>query len=189
MMRLVIGCLLTLCWATTLAADLPGDSLYRLQIPMQTAEGSTVALADLRGRPVLITLFYSECSSVCPMITVRLQNIDRHLTPRARRDLTVLMLSLDSDRDSPQALRTFKQHHHIDDPRWIVARADAGDVRALAAVLGVRYRKLPDESFNHSAVITLVDREGVIKAHTEGVTESEVAFARKVEFTAAAGRH
>ena len=124
-MRLISKCLICLFMTAALAEELPGDSLYRLQIPLQTADGRTVALADLRGKPILITLFYSQCSSVCPMITVQLQNIDRHLTQKARHNLTILMLSLDSDRDTPQALQTFKQDHHIDDPRWIVARASA----------------------------------------------------------------
>jgi len=189
MMRLVSKCLISLFMTAALAGELSGDSLYRLQIPLQTADGSTVALADLRGKPALITLFYSQCSSVCPMVTVQLQNIERHLTQTARRNLTILMLSLDSDRDTPQALQTFKQTHHIDDPRWIVARASASDVRTLAAVLGVRYRQLPDQSFNHSAIIALADGEGVIKAHVEGVTAGETTFLRKVESTAAARRH
>ena len=189
MMRVLIKCLIVLFMTVALAEELPGDSLYRLTIPLQTADGATVPLADLRGKPILITLFYSQCSSVCPMITVQLQNIDRHLTQKARHNLTILMLSLDSDRDTPEALQTFKQNHHIDDPRWIVARASATDVRTLAAVLGVRYRQLPDQSFNHSAVITLADRDGVIKGHAEGVTAGGAAFLRKVESTAAAPRH
>jgi len=188
-MRLIGNCLLSLFMSIALARELPGDSLYRLQIPLQTAQGSTVALADLRGKPALITLFYSQCSSVCPMVTVQLQNIDRQLTPKARRNLAILMVSLDADRDTPQALQTFKQQHHIDDPRWIVARAGGADVRTLAAVLGVRYRKLPDQSFNHSAVITLVGQEGTIEARMEGVTADGGAFAREVEASAAGHRH
>jgi len=185
MRSLVVACFLALCMRVALAAELPGDSLYRLEIPLQTADGTTVALPALRGKPLLITLFYSQCASVCPIVTAQLQNIDRHLTPIARHNLAILMVSLDSDRDSPQALESFRQQHHIDDPRWIVARASAADVRLLAAVLGVRYRELPDQSFNHSAVITLLDRDGAIKARAEGIRAADGAFLQKVQAIAA----
>ncbi len=150
-------------------ALIPGDSLYQLQMSLQTAEGMAIELASLRGRPLLVTLFYAHCSSVCPLLTAQLQSMERQLSPQARSNLTVLMVSLDSARDTPAILSSFKQEHRIDDPRWVVARASAADVRVLAAALGVRYRELPDQSFNHSAVIALADRDGVIRARVAGV--------------------
>lgn len=188
MKRLALGYLLVLSMVTAFAAELPGDSIYRLDVSLQRSDGTTAALSTLRGKPLLITLFYSQCSSVCPMVTLRLQDIDRHLSARARQNMTILMLSLDPERDSPQALDTFRKEHHIDDPRWIIARASPSDVRPLAAVLGVRYRQLPDQSFNHSSLIALTDQDGVIKARLEGVGAAEPAFLRQVQSIAASVR-
>jgi protein SCO1/2 len=185
MKSLALGCLLALSMTLSLAAELPGESIYRLEIPLQSSDGTTVPLSALVGKPLLITLFYRQCSSACPMITLRLQDIDRHLTPQARRNVTILMLSLDSDRDTPQALQAFRREHHIEDPRWIVARASPSDVRTVAAVLGVRYRKLPDGSFNHSTVIAVTDRNGLIKARTEGIGATDASFLRQVQAIAA----
>ena len=183
---LLLGCcLVALYLGTAAAAELPGDSLYQLQIPVQSSDGTSVALSELRGKPLLVTLFYSQCSSVCPMITARLQSIESQITPRNRHNLTILMISLDSERDTPEALATFKHEHHIQGSNWIVARAAAGDVRALAAVLGVRYRELPDHSFNHSAVIALADRNGVIQARADGVLGADADFVRQVQASAA----
>ncbi|HEY6923518.1 MAG TPA: SUMF1/EgtB/PvdO family nonheme iron enzyme [Steroidobacteraceae bacterium] len=168
------------------AADLPGESLYQLDVPLQSSDGGRIALSEMRGRPLLITLFYSQCSSVCPMITARLQSIESQITPGDRRNVTILMISLDAQRDTPQTLATFRQEHHIEGQSWIVARAGAEDVRALAAVLGVRYRELPDHSFNHSAVIALVDRDGVIKARADGVQGADAAFVKQVQSIATA---
>jgi protein SCO1/2 len=91
------------------------------------------------------------------------------------------MVSLDADRDTPETLRIFKQKHHIEDPRWIVARTATPDVRLLAAALGVRYRELPDHSFNHSAFITLLDQDGVVRARAEGVRAADEAFLRAIQ--------
>jgi protein SCO1/2 len=119
------------------------------------------------------------------MITARLQSIESQITARNRHNVTVLMISLDAERDTPQTLATFKHEHHIEGSNWIVARASAEDVRALAAVLGVRYRQLPDHSFNHSAVIALIDRDGVIKASADGVLGADALFVRQVQSIAA----
>ena len=158
------------------AAGLPGDSLYQLQIPLETAAGKKLPLSDLRGKPLLITMFYSHCTSICPLITSELQRIDRQLTPKQRSGVRVLMVSFDAERDAPIELAKFERQHHIEDARWVVARAGPGDVRVLAAVLGIRYTELPDHTFNHSAVIALTDREGVVRSRTVGVQAADESF-------------
>jgi protein SCO1 len=146
-----------------LAASMSGDSLYQLDITLQTADGQNIALSSLRGAPLLVTMFYSHCTSVCPMLTTELQGIYVQLTPLQRARIRVLMVSFDAERDTPAELQAFKEQHSIHEAGWVVARASGNDVRALAAVLGIRYRELADQSFNHSAVIALTDSEGVIR--------------------------
>ena len=148
------------------AAPLAGDSLYQLDIPLQTADGQKLALSSFRGSPLLVTMFYSHCTSVCPMLTSELQDMYGHLTPPQRARLHVLMVSFDAERDTPAELTAFKVQHSIREAGWVIARASGEDVRALAAVLGIRYRELADQSFNHSAVIAIADSDGVIRGRT-----------------------
>ena len=162
------------------AAALPGDSLYQLKISLETSQGEKVALSSLRGKPVLITMFYSHCTIVCPLLTTDLQNIDEELTAKERANIRVLMVSFDAERDTPAELEAFKDAHSIRDSRWIVARAGAGDVALLAAALGIRYRELPDHSFNHSTVISLADKEGVVRARAIGLKSADAAFMFKL---------
>jgi formylglycine-generating enzyme required for sulfatase activity/cytochrome oxidase Cu insertion factor (SCO1/SenC/PrrC family) len=158
------------------ASALPGDSLYQLPISLETADGNTVPLSSFRGKPLLVTMFYGSCTSVCPMLTNQLQLLERRLTARARANTRVLMVSFDSDHDTPARLSGFRQQHHIVDSRWIIARTTPDNVRLLAAVLGIRYRQLPDRSFNHSTTIALADREGVIQARASGVQSSDAGL-------------
>ncbi len=169
------------------ATGVPGDSLYQLELPIETAAGVTVPLSSLRGRPLLVTMFYSHCTSVCPLLTAELQQIERGLAPAARSRVRVLMVSFDAVHDTPTVLKSFAQSHHIDDPRWTVARAAPGDVRVLAAALGIRYRELPDHSFNHSAVISLADQEGVVRARAVGLRAVDAQFLDALRSIATAG--
>jgi protein SCO1/2 len=52
---------------------LPGDSVYQLQSALLDQDGKPFKLTDLRGRPVVVSMFYNSCQFVCPMLidTVR----------------------------------------------------------------------------------------------------------------------
>lgn len=160
---------------------LAGDSLYQLPVVLTTAEGATLKLADLRGRPLLITMFYSHCTTVCPLLTTQLQHLMSQLAPAAQHQVRVLMVSFDSVRDTPEVLRAFKSAHHIQDANWLIARASASDVRSLAAALGIRYRELADHSFNHSAVISVTDRGGTVRSQTSQLSGTDRGFLHAVQ--------
>lgn len=158
------------------AQALPGDSLYQLDIALQGADGATFRLAQLRGRPLLVTMFYGHCAAVCPLLTAQVQRLVASLRAAERRQLRVLMVSFDSALDTPQALQEFRAEHHINDRNWVTARAAAADVRTLAAALRIQYRELPDHTFNHSTVISVADREGTVRARTSELNGPDPAF-------------
>jgi protein SCO1/2 len=163
-------------------AAVSSDSLYQLPVRLTTSAGEAMELSSLRGRPLLVTMFYSRCTSVCPILTMTLQRLDGKLSVVEQSDLRVLMVSLDAAHETPATLAAFAEEHHVDPSRWIVARASGADVRALAGALGIRYRALPDGTFNHSTVISLLDREGVIRASSTtltGVDEDFLGAVRK----------
>jgi protein SCO1/2 len=168
-------------------AGLPGNSLYQLPATLLTAEGTKIELSSLRGVPLLVTLFYSRCTSVCPLLTSQLQHIVSTLPERDRARMRVLMVSLDSARDTPADLRTFEAEHHIHGPGWVVALTSASEVRALAAALGIRYRELPDHTFSHSAVITVADRDGTPRGRSEQMSGTDAAFLETLRAVLARG--
>jgi len=165
---------------------IPGDSLYQLSIALQTADDQTVKIADLRGQPLVVTMFYSHCTSVCPLLTAQVQRLVHGLTPTERQQIRILMVSFDALRDTPEALTAFKAEHHMQDTHRIIARASASDVRALAAALGIRYRELPDHTFNHSAVISVTDSDGTVRARTSETTGPDDTFVAAVQAQIAA---
>lgn len=162
------------------AQPLPGDSLYQLDIALQGADGAAFRLAELRGRPLLVTMFYSHCAAVCPMLTAQVQRLVGSLPSAERAPLRVLMVSFDSALDTPQALREFRAEHHISDANWITARAEVADVRTLAAALGIQYRELPDHTFNHSTVISVADPEGTVRTRTSELNGPDPTFVAAV---------
>ncbi|MBS0376818.1 MAG: SCO family protein [Proteobacteria bacterium] len=163
-------------------APLPGGSLYQLGARLEASDGTRLELAALRGRPVVVTMFYSTCTSVCPMLTLAMQRALAALDPGEQAAVRFVMVSLDAERDDPARLAEFAQSHHLGAP-FLVAHAGAADVRAIAAALGIRYRQLPDGSFSHASVLTLLDRDGVPLARTQVLAAADEAFIAKLRAT------
>lgn len=66
----------------------------------------------------------------------------------------------------------------MDESRWRLLRAPEETVRDIAALLGIKYRRLPDGSFNHSSVITLLDPDGAIVARDDAIGGPHEALLR-----------
>lgn len=163
----------------------PGDSLYQLQTPLRTQRGEAATLDLYRGHPVLVSMFYTRCGYVCPLLLRSLQRLDAGLDPAVRERVRVLVVSLDPEHDTPQVLQATAEKHGVDGARWTLARASSADVRKLAAALGIQYRQLPDGGFNHATVITLLAPDGRVLAHTSNPSAPEESFVLKLQQAAA----
>lgn len=167
---------LALAGAVGAAAAAPSDSLYQMQVVLTDQGGRPVKLDLYAGHPVLITMFYGSCPHVCPMLVFTIQRYERELSDASRGRLRVLLVSLDPDRDTPARLTEVTQRHRVDLARWTLARAEAQDVRRLAAALNIQYRQLPDGEFSHSAVITMLDEQGRLQKQTSSMLRLDPEF-------------
>ena len=162
------------------AATMPGESVYQLPMKLTLQDGRQRSLAALRGQPLLVTMFYTTCQGVCPLMAFTLRRTMAALPEAERARMRVLMVSFDPARDSPEALRGFAELNSLKGPAWLLARTPESDVRELAAVLGIRYRQLPGGMFSHSTIITLLDKDGLIRARTATLQETDPALVKAI---------
>ena len=151
------------------AAPLPRDSVYQLPLPLTDARGARYDWRALRGKPRLVAMFYTSCPYVCPLIVDAGKAVETQLAPAQRQRLGIVLISMDPAHDTPAALRKVETSRGLDPARWTLAAPAPGDVRAVAGVLGIRYRQLADGSFNHSTALLLLDGDGRVLARTEQV--------------------
>ena len=150
-------------------APLPRESVYQLPVRLSDAHGRQYDWRTLRGKPRVVSMFYTSCQFICPLIVDAGKAIEKQLTPAQQQRMGFLLASMDPERDTPAALRKIETSRKLDPARWTLASPAAADVRAVAGVLGVRYRKLEDGEFNHSTVLVLLDADGRELARTEQV--------------------
>lgn len=163
------------------AESLPGDSVYNLQVQLTSQSGQQQTLAARRGRPQLVTMFYTSCQMVCPLIIDSMRLTRNALDPAVRSKIDLLAVSFDPARDSVAALQTYAARRKLDPLVWTLARAEPAQVRQLSGVLGLQYRQLPDGEFNHSSELILLDADGRIAARTTTIGKLDVSFVKMID--------
>ena len=171
------------------AAALPANSVYQLPVALTDQQGRDFRLADRRGKPMLVSMFYSSCQFVCPMLVDTLRDTEAKLAPGERDQIAVLMVSIDPAHDTVAVLKQKADERAIATPRWAMARTDPASVRKLAAVLGIQYRALADGEFNHTTALILLDAEGRIVGRSSQLGSADPAFVLKVRRTLQAASH
>ncbi|GHB97704.1 SCO family protein [Thermomonas carbonis] len=165
---------------------LPPDSVYQLALPLTDQAGRTADWRGLRGKPRVVSMFYTSCQYICPLIVDSGKAIEHQLTAAERGRIGIVLISMDPARDTPAALRKVFDKRGLDANRWSLASPPPADVRSVAALLGIRYRRLADGEFNHTSALVLLDAEGRIVARTEQVgSKPDPAFVAAVRKAAA----
>lgn len=174
------------CAVSAATGELPGDSLYRLPLDLVDQDGHAFAFSARRGTPQLVTMFYTSCPYVCPLVIDTLKKTQAELTPEERAKLQVLLVSFDPERDSVERLKEVFGQRKIDAATWTLTRTDAPSVRKLAAVLGIQYRELENREINHSTALVLLDADGRAIARTEQIGAIDPAFVTALKSALAA---
>jgi protein SCO1/2 len=135
---------------------------------LRDTERRPVALDQLQGKPLVINLIYTACSSTCPMV---LQTLDPAIA-RAEELLGddsfhVATIGFDVRHDTPERMRAFANAQGIDRPGWRFLSADQPTIDALVQDLGFTVYPSP-QGFDHMAQTTIVDQDGQIYRHVYG---------------------
>lgn len=166
--------------------ELAGDgfsagSLYQLEATYTGDDGRPVALGQLRGRPVVLAMFFASCTYACPMIVADMTRIRDGLPADLRERAALVLVSFDSKRDTPEALHQYRKERQLN-AQWTLLRGDDGAVRELAALLGVKFKQDADGQFAHSNIISILNAEGEVVHQRAGLKggleDATVALAR-----------
>jgi protein SCO1/2 len=180
MKKLLVMLYLLLVSPAFAAVPVPGDSVYQLDAKLTDQDGHAWPLSERRGHVQLVSMFYSSCTMVCPMIVDTMKLIQKAVDEPARDKLGLLLVSFDPTRDSVAALRQYADKRKLDTSHWTLARAEPSVARQLAALLGLQYRQLPDGDFNHSSELILLDADGRIVARTSVIGRLDPDFVQAV---------
>jgi len=123
---------------------------YFPNVPLVTHEGETVHLFDdlIEGKVVVINFIYTTCGDVCPLDTARLKTVQQILGDRVGRDVFMYSITIDPDRDTPEALAEYAKRYRVG-PGWTFLTGKESDILLLRKKLGLYMEGLEDK-FDHN---------------------------------------
>ncbi|MBL9186774.1 MAG: SCO family protein [Opitutaceae bacterium] len=150
------------------AGPISARSIYQLDAKFCADTGQCLPLATLRGRPVVLAMFFASCGYACPRLVQDMQAIRGRLPAEFRDKIALVLVSFDPERDTPAALADYRRQRALDGA-WSLLHGDKDAVGELAALLGVKFRREPSGSFAHSNLLTILNPEGEIVHRREGL--------------------
>lgn len=130
--------------------------------------GAPLALGAYQGKPLVISLVYSSCSSVCPATTQHLVNAITEARRMFGADaFAVLTVGFDARNDTPAQMAQFAAVQGVKFDNWRLASADAGTISALLRDLGFSYAAVAG-GFDHITQTTILGPDGKIYRHVYG---------------------
>jgi protein SCO1/2 len=125
-----------------------------VDISLQTHIGPTQMGKLIGNKGIILQLFYTRCRGVCPGTTAMLKTVAKQLGPRIGKDIVVLSLSLDADRDGLSDIKRYAALHRL--PKgWYAATCSKGDLALLLKQLrlSVTASKGSDGTIQHASQI------------------------------------
>ncbi|ACL57813.1 SCO family protein [Methylobacterium nodulans] len=120
-------------------------------------DGKTVSEKDFAGRTHLVFFGFTHCPDVCPTTLQQISDVLAALGPKGR-DMKVLFITVDPERDTPEAL---KQYLASFDPRIVGLTGSTDAVAGAVKAYRAYSRKVPlkdgDYTMEHTALVYIMD--------------------------------
>lgn len=129
--------------------------------------GQRMALSELRGRNLLLFFGYTYCPDICPTTLADLSRSWKQLPADVREQWQVVMVSVDPERDSPQALQPYMGYFN---KSFLGLTGNAAGLGVLAAELNAVYGKVERGEgaaylMDHSANLVILDKQGAYRGY------------------------
>ena len=73
----------------------------------------------LKGRVVLINFIFTNCQDACPLVTHKLNQVRSLMAEVVRDEVWFVSISVDPERDTPEAMKAFAKKQRVDESRWL----------------------------------------------------------------------
>lgn len=160
------------------AADHPRQDREAPELGLVDHRGDEVGLADLEGRPVLLTFAFGHCGDICPLVVDNARRArDEAWGPEGG---ALVVVTLDPWRDTPNQLPKLAE-------RWQLGEGDhllGGEVETVEAVLDAwnvaRDRNPLTGDIAHPPLLYVLDETGKIAFVTLSGRETIVGLAERL---------
>jgi protein SCO1/2 len=118
-------------------------------VPLINQDGETLYFYDdvIKGKVVSINFMFTSCGDSCPLETAKLRKVQEMLGEHAGKDVYMYSITVDPDRDTPAALKSYMQKFGVG-PGWQFLTGKKADIDEVRKSLGM-YTEGEDELSDH----------------------------------------
>jgi protein SCO1/2 len=127
-----------------------------------TDTGARIRLADLRGKPRIMAMFFANCQGVCLLTVEHMKEVEASLPTALRDKMGFVLITLDPARDTAEKLAAYRHENGLPASTWALLRGEDAATAALADRLAITFSRESNRGFVHSSGITLIDADGNI---------------------------
>lgn len=133
---------------------------------LRDLSGKAITEKSFPGKYLLLYFGYTFCPDICPAALVNISDALKALGNEALQ-LEVLFITLDPERDTPEAMERYLSNFHKKiRPLW----GSAAEIQAAAKTFRVFFRKVKPENatdyvIDHSSIIYMMNPQGKLVRH------------------------
>lgn len=132
-------------------------------------DGHLISLNRLAGRVKVLSLIYARCNmpSMCPLTTQKFVRLQSLMGETLKQSVVLLLISFDTESDTPEALRKYGQLHAADFSSLHLLRGKGETVQTLSDSYNLIVEKHELQNgvyyYRHSMMTYLIDKENYIR--------------------------
>ncbi|MGI9272792.1 MAG: SCO family protein [Woeseiaceae bacterium] len=147
-----------------------GDYTFR------DTRGQSFQLQQLAGKPLVVSLIYTSCHHVCPLITQNLEEkVDIAREAFGADAFNVVTIGFDWPVDTAEQMRVYASSRGIDDANWHFLSGDQQSIEAIAKDVGFQFFASA-KGYDHLSQTTIVSGTGEVYRQVYGQDFDAPAF-------------
>ncbi|HYV36294.1 MAG TPA: DUF420 domain-containing protein [Gemmataceae bacterium] len=158
------------------------DSLHQKlgalpQFKLTDQAGNTVQREQLLGKVCVVSVFFSCCTSVCPVTQDAMSKLQEHFA--GYPDVLLVSINVFPGHDTQSIISQYAQDKQADPKRWLFLHGGKADVydlvqKGLYQGLEENPEAKPGFEVTHTPRFLVVDHRGVIRGYIDGTNPAEV---------------
>lgn len=136
-------------------------SFYTAPYSFTNDRAQTVHLSEWRGKPLILTMEYSNCRFMCTTTFSKMKAIQA-AADQKKIQIDFMIISLDPKNDTPQAWQQYRISRDVDRSNWHLLTGSEVTTKEFAALIGIKYWTM-DEHILHDFKIVRLNAKGEIE--------------------------
>ena len=152
---------------------------YFTDLPLLTQDGKPVRFYTdvLKGRLVLISFIFTNCTEICPILMRNLFDVQEQLGDRFGKDVFFVSISVDPEDDTPAELKKYAERYEAK-PGWTFLTGKKENVDWVIYKLG----QYTEDFEDHSMMFLLGDVKNARWAKLKGDSDPGIVAVKIREF-------